>query len=249
MDHTQHDSGLFGNAGAYDRGHDGGNEMPMNVGGLERALSVALGAFLVYNGIKRLRKAPLSALSRAAIGTGLLFRGSTGHCPVYNRLEIDGTKTTSVNIRVNFVVNKTKDEVYAFWRKLENLPKFMTHLASVKELDQTRSHWEAKIPENNPVTISWDAEIVKDEPASLLSWRSLPGATIENAGKVEFRDALGNRGTELRVMITYRPPAGSLGSGVAKLVNPLFEKMVREDVMNFKQYIEMRGTPTVGEYA
>jgi uncharacterized membrane protein len=35
----------------------------------------------------------------------------------------------------------------------------------------------------------------------LLSWRSSPGSTIEIAGKVEFRKAPGDRGTELRNMI------------------------------------------------
>lgn len=79
---------------------------------------------------------------------------------------------------------------------------------------------------------------MKDEEGSLLSWQSLPGSTIENAGKVEFRDALGNQGTELRVMITYRPPAGNVGSGIAKLLNPMFEKIVREDVNNFKSFID-----------
>ena len=79
---------------------------------------------------------------------------------------------------------------------------------------------------------------LKDDPGRLLSWRSLPGSTIDNAGKVEFRDALGDQGTELKVMITYRPPAGNIGSGIAKLLNPLFEKVVRADVNNFKSFID-----------
>jgi uncharacterized membrane protein len=115
----------------------------------------------------------------------------------------------------------------------------MRHLESVTELDNTRSHWEAKIP-SNMISIKWDAEIVKDDENSLLSWQSLPGSTIENAGKVEFRNALGDRGTELRIMITYRPPAGNLGTQVARLFNPLFEKMVKEDITNFKQFIELK---------
>ena len=116
----------------------------------------------------------------------------------------------------------------------------MNHLINVSEINGTRSHWEARIPENSPMTISWDAEIVKDEPGALLSWRSLEGSTIENAGKIEFRDALGRQGTEIRVMISYRPPAGNIGGGVAKLLNPLFRKLIKKDVLNFKQYIEFQ---------
>jgi uncharacterized membrane protein len=211
----------------------------VNVSTFERGLSIVLGALFLYRGLKKFRKAPLSNLVRASTGASLLYRGMTGYCPVYNQLDIDGKKTTSVNIRTTVIVNKPRNEVYAFWRKLENLPLFMRHLESVTELDNTRSHWEAKIP-SNMISIKWDAEIVKDDENSLLSWQSLPGSTIENAGKVEFRNALGDRGTELRIMITYRPPAGNLGTQVARLFNPLFEKMVKEDITNFKQFIELK---------
>lgn len=121
----------------------------------------------------------------------------------------------------------------------------MKHLSSVKEIDSTRSHWEARIPQNNPISLKWDAEIVKDEPGSFLSWHSLPDSTLENAGKVEFRDALGHHATELRVTISYRPPAGNIGSGVARLLNPLFEKMVKDDILGFKEFIEFRKLPVV----
>jgi uncharacterized membrane protein len=226
---------LSENDDAYVAQYDGER---INVSNFERVLSVALGTLLVYNAIRKIGKHPLRSISRVAAGGALFYRGVTGFCPVYNKFEIDGTRTQSVNIRSTFIINKPKHEVYQFWRKLENLPLFMRHLVSVKEIDSRRSHWEAKIPEKNPLTIRWDAEIVKDEEGSLLSWQSLPGSTIDNAGKVEFRDALGNMGTEIRIMITYRPPAGNIGTGIAKLFNPMFEKMVKEDVNNFKSYMD-----------
>ena len=220
------------------------DEKTCNVSNFERGLSIAIGAWMLYRGLKKLPRSPISNLIKASSGAGILYRGITGFCPVYNYFDIDGNKTTSVNIRTSFIVNKPRHEVYAFWRKLENLPLFMRHLESVQELDNKKSHWEAKI---NMITIKWEAEIVKEEQGSLLSWQSLPGATIENAGKVEFRDALGSRGTELRIMITYRPPAGNIGSQVARLFNPLFEKMVKEDVTNFKQFIELKESLAVSE--
>ena len=200
----------------------------------------------MYRGLKKLPKSPISNLITTSGGAGLLMRGVSGFCPVYNHFEIDGNKTTSVNIRTTIIVNKPRNEVYAFWRKLENLPLFMRHLESVQEIDETRSHWEAKLP-NNMVTLKWDAEIVKDDKNSLLAWQSLPGSTIENAGKIEFRNALGDRGTELRIMITYRPPAGNIGTSVARLFNPMFEKLVKEDVTNFKQFIELKESLAVNE--
>jgi uncharacterized membrane protein len=209
-----------------------------NISNFERGLSIGIGALLIYSSVKTFRKAPVRAIFRAAIGSGLVFRGSSGNCPLYNKLQVDGTKTESVNIRTTFIVNKPRNEVYSAWRNLGTLPRFMKHLSNVSETSGTRSHWEARIPEGSPVSITWDADIVKDEPGTLLSWRSLPGSTIENAGKIEFRDALGHKGTEIKVIISYRPPAGNIGGGVAKLLNPLFRKIVKQDVLSFKDYIE-----------
>lgn len=221
-------------------------ERDFNVSKFERALSIIIGTWIIYQGLKKLPKSPISNLIKASSGGWLLMRGVSGFCHVYDYFEIDGNKTTSVNIRSTIIVNKPRNEVYAFWRKLENLPLFMRHLESVQEIDDTRSHWVAKIP-NNMVTLKWDAEIVKDDSNRLLSWQSLPGSTIENAGKIEFRNALGDRGTELRIMITYRPPAGNIGTSVARLFNPMFEKMVKEDVTNFKQFIELRESLAAGD--
>jgi uncharacterized membrane protein len=218
--------------------------LPVNVGNFERVATVLIGAFLFYNGLRRIGRKPIKGITRAAAGGALVFRGITGFCPFYDKLKIDGTMSQSVNIRETFVVDKPRMEVYHFWRRLENLPLFMKHLANVREIDSRHSHWEAKLPEGNPMTIKWDAEIVKEDEGNLLSWKSLPGSTIDNAGKIEFHDALGRQGTELRVMITYRPPAGNIGSGIAKLLNPIFEKMVRNDINNFKSFIDARPVTT-----
>jgi len=144
------------------------------------------------------------------------------------------------------VVNKPKQEVYQFWRKLENLPLFMKHLKAVQEQDNTRSHWEALLPGNLGV-VKWEAEIVEEEENRKIAWRSIPNSMIENAGKVVFEEALGGQGTKLDIIISYRPPAGDLGRGVANLLNPMVEKYIRQDVANFKTHIEARQTATIGE--
>jgi len=234
---------------AGDTGADLGTieaEPDQNVSNFERGVSLTVGALLLWNGLKTVRRRPLEGISRAFIGYTLVARGVSGTCPLYTKMNVDGTKRTSVNIRTTFTVNKPREEVYAFWRNLENLPRFMNHLSSVQEIDHIHSHWEARIPKNNPIALKWDAEIIRDEPGTLISWHSLPGSTLENAGKIEFRDALGHHGCEIRVIISYRPPAGNIGSGVAHLLNPLFEKMVKEDVMSFKEFIEFSKHAPIG---
>ena len=218
-----------------------------NVSNFERGLSIGIGALLIYSAVKRFRKTPIRSVLRAAVGAGLALRGASGNCPIYSQLHVDGTKTEAVNFRTTLKVNKPRMEVYAAWRNLGTLPRFMKHLKNVTEISKTKSHWEAKIPEGSPVSISWDAEIVKDEPGSLLAWKSTEDSKIYNAGKIEFHDALGGQGTELRVVIIYHPPAGNIGAGVAKLFNPMFKKLIRDDVNGFKQYIEMFQAGTVAD--
>ena len=218
-----------------------------NVSNFERGLSIGIGALLIYSAVKRFRRTPVRSVLRAAVGAGLALRGASGICPIYSKLHVDGTKTEAVNFRTTLNVNKPRMEVYSAWRNLGTLPRFMKHLKNVTEISKTKSHWEVKIPEGSPLSISWDAEIVKDEPGSFLAWKSVDGSKIYNAGKIEFHDALGGHGTELRVTIIYHPLAGNLGAGVAKLFNPMFKKLIRNDVNGFKQYIELFQAGTVAD--
>lgn len=222
-----------------------GNSGVVNVGQTERMINVGLGAFLLSSGLGNLTRHPIKGLLRTLVGGALLYRGVSGHCPVYASMgKTKGVShTQAINIRTGLIVNRAKDEVYAFWRKLENLPLFMKHLASVTEIDAKHSHWEADVP-GGIGRVKWNAEIVKEEEGQLIGWQSIPNSTINNAGKVTFKEALGGQGTELEVVISYHPPAGDLGAGIAKWLNPLLEKMVRQDIMNFKDYIETKHQPS-----
>ncbi|TEB40933.1 cyclase, partial [Flavobacterium circumlabens] len=82
----------------------------------------------------------------------------------------------------------------------------------------------------------WKAEIIKDEKEKLLSWQALADASVENVGKVVFKQK--GRATELDITISYRAPLGIAGESAAKLLNPFFEKMVNDDVQNLKTYLE-----------
>lgn len=207
--------------------------LKVNVSTIERALMVAAGGYLLYSGLSGRNKSAAKSVTAAA----MLARGISGYCPAYDAADkLSNAKNSNVNIRTSINIDKPVDEVYDFWRKLENLPKFMAHLKIVEETSETKSHWTAKGPAGIG-TISWDAEILTDEPGKVLSWRSLPGSTIDNAGKVAFRKN-GEGGTELDVMITYRAPMGVAGESAAKLLNPYFENMVTSDIENLKTYLE-----------
>jgi uncharacterized membrane protein len=141
-------------------------------------------------------------------------------------------------IRVEKVIaiDRAPEELYRFWRKFDNLPRFMRNLESVRVVGQNRSRWIAKGPAGS--RIEWEAEIVDDRPNEMISWRSLPGADIDNSGSVRFERAPGGRGTVVRVRMQYDPPGGIFGTTVAKLLGDDPETLVQRDLYRFKQVME-----------
>jgi uncharacterized membrane protein len=212
-----------------------------NVSNPERWLSVVAGAALALFGLKRRSAAGIAV---AGIGGGLLWRGASGHCPIYKSLGVsthdDGDSQVSVpygcGIRVekSVTVNARPEQIYAFWRNFENLPRFMEHLESVDVHDSTRSHWVAKGPAG--LKAEWDAEIINEIPNELIGWRSIDGSSVQNAGSVHFTST--GRGTEVKVILRYDPPGGALGAAVAKLFGEEPSMQVQEDLRRLKQLLE-----------
>lgn len=139
------------------------------------------------------------------------------------------------------VVNRRPREVYDFWRDFTKLPRFMSLVDSVETRGGKRSHWRIKGPAG--MSWEWDAEIVEDRPGELLAWRSLDGAEIENAGRVAFERAPGNRGTVLKVELEYRPPAGRFGAGIARLFGQEPGQILQQDLRAMKALIETGEIP------
>lgn len=140
-----------------------------------------------------------------------------------------------IHVSKSVTINRPRAEVYEFWRKLENLPRFMIHLQEVTYTAPQQSHWVVKGPAGT--TVEWDAEITDDQPQRLLAWRSLDGATVPNRGRVTFADAPADRGTEVRVELSY-DPGGALGAAVARLFGEDPPQQLRDDLRRFKQVLE-----------
>ena len=207
----------------------------LNVGDSERIISTVGGAVLTIMALRNL-KSP-TGVGMLLTGGALLFRGLTGYCPVNNAVGRNTARKAGSPVEVNTSVSldKPTSEVYSFWRKLENLPRIMSHLEKVEEIDQTHSRWTAKGPAGVG-KVSWEAEIVEDHQNEFISWRSLPGSTVDNAGQVRFRET--PNGTEVKVQMTYRLPGGDLGGVAAKLFSPVAEKIIKDDIRDLKKVME-----------
>jgi uncharacterized membrane protein len=132
-------------------------------------------------------------------------------------------------------VNRSSKEVYDFWRDLPNLARVVDEVIRVEPLDDRRSRWTVQAPGGNELTFV--AEIVVDEPGEVLAWRS-DESPVGHEGRVEFLPAPGDRGTDLRVGITYRPPAGRFGVAMAKIAGQEPDQQLRDALRRVKQIME-----------
>ncbi|MCV6971449.1 SRPBCC family protein [Mycobacterium bohemicum] len=139
-------------------------------------------------------------------------------------------------LRAAVTIRRSPQEVYDFWRDVENLPSFMYHLKSVTANGDGRTHWVANAPGGR--SVEWDAQITEDQPGRRIAWQSLPGSVVENGGSVEFAPTPDGDSTEVRVTIGYHLPGGALGKAAATLFGESPDQEVNDDLRRFKQIIE-----------
>lgn len=172
----------------------------------------------------------------ALVGTGLAVGWLRSR-----RARRDDTRATlggsgGILVHESVTINATSEELYRFWRALENLPGTMSHLESVTDLGGGRSHWVARA--HGLGRFEWDAEIINDEPGGLIAWRSLPDSDVSSAGSVHFEQAGAGSGTRVTVRLQYDPPAGKIGALVAKAFGEDPAQQIRDDLQRLKRRLE-----------
>ena len=192
-----------------------------------------------------LSRRSLSGLCLAAGAAPLAYRAATGHWPIGlhaltgrdddTRAALGGDR--GVNVRESIRLETPVDEVFRFWKRLENLPRFMTNILSVTDKGGGHSHWVASGPAG--LRVEWDAEIINEIQNKVIAWRSLPGGDVVSAGSVTFEPARGgDSGTQLTVTLQYAPPAGKFGKLVASAFGSEPSQTIREDLRRLKQLLE-----------
>jgi len=216
----------------------------INMASWDRAVSLVAGGLLTGSGLANGWK----GMPRALFGGLLIQRGVTGHSLFYEIFGFrtaplgQGAATTSVpyelGLRVDrsITINLPRPDVFRFFRDLGNFSQILSHVESVTETGPGRSHWVVRGPAG--YSSEWDATLHNHRENELIAWRTLPGADIDHAGSVLFRDASGGRGTEVRIELQYNPPAGAAGAIVAKLWGEEPTQQIDDDLRRLKQLLE-----------
>jgi uncharacterized membrane protein len=170
-----------------------------------------------------LRRPSLPRAAAAGFGSWLLYQAYTGRNPMLTPLgirvnqepaEADVAETLVVEEAIT--ISQPREEVYAFWRRSENLP-----LA----------------PDGDP-------EITRDAPGEELAWRAMRGEKLVHFGSLTFRDAPGGRGTIVAARLEYVPVGGSLGAVLARVTGRSPQRRVADNLRRARALLEAGEAPT-----
>lgn len=152
--------------------------------------------------------------------------------PITTSKQHDGSRALFAE---SVTIHRPAAELYAYWRDFKNLAAFMENIEAIEILSETRSRWRAKGPAGR--TYQWESIVTEDRPGESITWQSVADSEVPNSGKVEFHDA-GARGTIVRAVIAYEPPAGAIGRMIAKIFQREPRIQARRDLRRFKQLME-----------
>jgi uncharacterized membrane protein len=222
----------------------------INVGDLERLTSVAVGGVLLLQG---LRKRNAMGWGAAIAGGGLIWRGVSGHCGLYQamgtntRRKVGGTdiRESSPEIKSAITIGKSAEELYDLWRAPESLRKIMKHFADVEAVSGPElTHWKLKY---SPLgtTVEWDSELTVQRRGEELSWATRPGTSLPNEGSVKFKAAPDGRGTEVSVRYRFEPPVPSASIPIVKAFSIVPKTIAEASLRHLKNLAETGEIPTL----
>src|SRR5262249_39214313 len=139
-----------------------------------------------------------------------------------------------VRIEKEVLVAKTPEELFHFWRNVENLPRFMSGVEAVNPIGWNTSHWV--VHSLTGLKFEWDAEVFYEVPMEIISWRTLPGSEVNHAGSVHFEQLAGKNLTRVRLVMSYEPPAGKVGEAIGNLFGD--ESQVQRSLTRFRELME-----------
>jgi uncharacterized membrane protein len=175
---------------------------------------------------------PIGALA-AVLGGGVLLRSLT-NLPIKRAFGV-GPSERVVSINKTIEIDAPVGEVFDACNAFEIFPRFMRHVHRITRSADGKYHWTVTGPAG--FEVEWDAVVTRLVPGKLLAWRTEPGATIAHAGILRF-DPTTNGGTRLDIRMSYRPPAGTVGHVLAKLLGADPKKQMDDDLVRLKSLLE-----------
>jgi uncharacterized membrane protein len=186
-----------------------------------------------------LSRATLPGALLATAGIGLVARAATNLDT--RRLTGVGAGRRAVDIVKTIAIDAPVDEVFTFWTRYENFPRFMSNVRDVRTGSREgQSHWTVAGPAGIPV--EFDAEVSAFVPNEVLGWRTIEGSPVGHAGLVRFEPA-GDAQTRIHIRMSYNPPGGWLGHEIAAVFGVDPKNSLDADLVRMKTLLETGRPP------
>ena len=185
-----------------------------------------------------MRRSPMGVALGLA-GLALASRSGSGSGAISSLLGSGSSRGRgkSIDMEKSIRIDASPSEVYELWSNYENFPRFMSHVLEVRDIGRRRSHWVVQGPAGTQ--FEFNSVLTEQSKGRRLAWRSEPDAEIANSGSVTFEPYRG--GTLVTVRLSYTPPAGIVGHGLASLLGSDPKRQMDDDLARMKHFIE-RGT-------
>jgi uncharacterized membrane protein len=141
--------------------------------------------------------------------------------------------TVTESIDVDVPVRTAYDQ----WTQFETFPQFMGGVESIRQVDDTHSHWTTKV---GGVEREFDTVVTEQHPDERVAWKSTDADGPTHAGVVTFH-RLADAQTRVTVQMDWQPQGLVEKAGAALGVD---DHQVKADLKKFKAFIEERGGQT-----
>jgi len=150
----------------------------------------------------------------------------------------------AVRVAEAVTIGRTRPELFHALRAPGTLARVVTGMEHVERLPGAGgARWALRGHLGRILALRLElAEVVSDDRIAL---RSLPGARTPAAASIHLADAPGGRGTEVRVVVAYRPPGGLLGRLLDRLLLPSPREVLRGALRRLQQLVETGEIATI----
>lgn len=184
----------------------------------------------------------INAARRLPMPLGILLGGAGGLLTAraasnlsLKRMFGVGAEQRAIDIKKSLHIKAPIDQCYYLLRNPENFPRLFEHILDVVKLDDGLYQWKVTGPLGLPV--SWNAMITKLEENALVAWQTVADSVVQSRGIVRF-ESVTDGTTRVHIEMSYNPPLGAVGHGIAKLFAIDPKRQLDDDLIRLKSLLE-----------
>jgi uncharacterized membrane protein len=112
-----------------------------------------------------------------------------------------GTENSVLHVQMSQFIRARPDTLYDLWRNIAVSPRLIPALKSVVRTEEDTVHWVAETTRGS--CVEWQLEVLEQQPASLIAWRTLENSPLSHWGTVRFEWLPKDRGTLVHIDMHY----------------------------------------------